>query len=335
MTLDGLVVVIEARRVPQGNSALGADPGRGNLDPDLETGASIPMLIDLPATGAVGADQFGVTLAVGSSGRFRPTAVVVEANGQPLASLRVDRAAITGVATSLLGTGPATMIDRVNSVDVQLSNPQALLYNADGDALAMGANTMLIGNELVQYGRAVALGGGGYRLSELVRGVRGTEHAIAGHASGERIVLLDSASLVAVAMDPAMIGAEVVARAYGVADDEADPPLFSLVAGGERLRPMSPCHVDVSVDAAAYTVRWVARRSGLVGWPASGGDEIGIASFEIRVTRGSGALVRTATGASLAIPIAEIAALGTGPVSIEVVERGTLPSRPARRTINA
>ncbi|MCY7398301.1 MAG: phage tail protein [Sphingomonas bacterium] len=136
VTLDGLVVVIEARRVPQGKSVLIGDAGRGTLDPDLATGQSRPILIDLPAIGVDTADQFGVTLAVGSNKRFRPTAMVVEANGQPLASLRVDRAAITGVATSLLSAGPTTLIDRVNSVDVLLSNAAALLYHADQDALA-------------------------------------------------------------------------------------------------------------------------------------------------------------------------------------------------------
>ena len=332
VTLDGLVAVIEARRVPQGASALAADPGRGNLDPDLTTGHSIPMLIDLPATGSASADQFGVTLAVGSDGRFRPTAVVLEANGQPLASLRVDRAAITGVATSLLAAGPALLIDRVNSVDVMLSHPAALLYHADGDALAMGANTMLIGGELIQFGRADALGGGGYRLSEVVRGLRGSEWAMTGHASGEACVLIEPASLARIPMDPGMIGAEVVARAFGVTDDEADPPTHAIIAGGDSLRPMSPCHLEVSVDAAAYTVRWVARRSVLVGWPASG-DETGAPTFEVRVTRGNGVLVQTTAVPSLVLPVAELAALGAGPIGFAVIEQGMVPSRAALLTL--
>ena len=335
VTLDGLVVVIETRRVPLGGSTLVADPGRGNLDPDVASGQSSPILIDLPATGVAFADQFGVTLAVGSSRRFRPTAMVVEVNGQPLASLRADRGAITGVATSLLGAGTATLIDRVNSVDVLLSNPAALLYHANGDALAMGANAMLIGRELVQFGRAVALGGGGYRLSELVRGRRGSEWTIPSHVSGEAIVLLDPASLMRIAMDPAMLGAEVVARAYGVADDGANPPSHAMPAGGESLRPMSPCHVEVSVTAAAYTMRWVARRSALVGWSASGGDEVGSASFEVTVTRGSGGLVRTTAAASLVLTLAEIAALGAGPITFKVIEQSAVPSRPALLTLNA
>ena len=334
VTIDGLVVVIEARRIHQGGSALPADPGRGNLDRDLATGGSIPMLVELPWSGLADVAPFGVVLAVGCNGRFRPTAVAIEANGQPLTSLRVDRAAITGVATTALPPGPSAVIDRVNSVDVALSNSASLLYHADADALAMGANMMLIGNELVQFGRAVPTGGGTYRLSELVRGARGTEWARTTHAISEKVVLIEPASLNAIAMDPAMLGAEVVARAYGVADDAADPPIATLVANGEGLRPLSPCHIDVIVDAATYVLSWVARRRA-IGWSASGADEAATASFAVTVRRTGGELSRVTGVSMLEIPATEIAALGIGPIEFEVIEQGNLASRPALLTLAA
>jgi hypothetical protein len=312
-----------------------ANAGRGNLAPDEAVGESVPMLIDLPMSGNAGADAFGVTLAVGSGGRFKPTIVVIEANGQPLASVRADRASLTGVATSVLVVGSATLIDRLNSVTVALSNPAGLLYHADQDALAMGSNAMLIGAELIQFGRAEALGGGAYRLSELLRGRRGTEFAIATHWSGEPIVLLDPASLVHVAIDSAIIGATVVARAYGVADDETAPPGATIVAGGESLRPLSPCHVSVEVDGAGTTLRWVARRASAFGWAAGGGDEVGAASFQVTVRRGGGVLSRVTANSFLTIAAAEIAALGSGAIEFDVIEQGMVPSRSALRTINA
>jgi hypothetical protein len=292
------------------------------------------MLFDLPWQGVAGGDGFGMTLAVGCNGRFRPTAVSIEANGEPLASLRVDRAAVTGVATTVLAAGPSAVIDRVNSVSVALSNPASLLYHADADALAMGANAMLIGNELIQFGRAVATGAGCYRLSELVRGCRGTEWARAQHSIGEAVVLIERSRLIWVGMDPAMIGAEVLARAYGLADDAADPPRSSLVANGESLRPLSPCHLGVAIDAGSYALSWVARRR-TAGWPANSGDEAGLASFAVTVRRGSGIITRLTNERSLAISAAEIAALGTGPIEFEVIEQGAVPSRPALLTLNA
>jgi len=291
------------------------------------------MLIDLPWTGGADAGRFGVTLAVGCSGRFKPTAVSLEANGQPLTSVRVDRAAITGVAITALAAGPSVVIDRVNTVCIVLSNPASLLYHADADALAMGANAMLIGNELIQFGRAVSIGAGTYLLSELVRGCRGTEWAAAQHAIGEAAVLIDPSSLVRIAMDPAMLGAEVVARAYGVADDAADPPRFALAANGESLRPLSPCHLDAAVDGATYLLSWVVRRR-TSGWSASSGDEAG-SSFAVTVRRGGGMLTRLTSTPVLTIAVAEIAALGTGPIEFEVIEQGDVPSRPALLTLNA
>jgi len=332
--LDGLVAVVEARRTHLSPSALAADPGRGNLDPDLATGQSIPLLIDLPWTTGAG-DPFGVTLAVGSSGRFKPTAVSVEVNGQPLTSLRVGRAAVTGAATTTLAAGPSAVIDCINSVDVALSDPAGLLYHADGDALAMGANAMLIGDELVQFGRAVPIGAGAYRLSDLVRGCRGTEWARASHTAGERIVMIEPSSLTQIVMDPAMLGAEVVARAHGVADDAADPPIATLAANGESLRPLSPCHLHADVDAATAVLSWVARRRTASGWSSGSADESDPASFAVTVRRGSGTLSRITSASSLAFAAAEIEALGTGPIAFELIEQGELASRPALLTLTA
>ena len=334
VTIDALVVVVAARRVHHGTSALAADPGRGNLDPDLSSGQSFPVLVHLPWMGAMGAGGLGVALALGCGGRFRSTVVAVEANGQPLASLRVDLPAITGVATTVLAKGSSRMVDRINSVSVALSNPASLLYHADADALAMGANAMLIGSELVQFGRAVPTGAGTYLLSELLRGCRGTEWAEAVHAVGEPIVLIEPARLTRVEMDPAMIGAEVVARAYGPADDAADPPRFALAANGEGLRPPSPCHLAIRTGPENYVVSWVERRW-TAGWSASSGDEAGAASFVLTVRRGSGTLVRTASERSLVIAAADIAALGTGPIQFELIENGDVASRPALLTLNA
>jgi hypothetical protein len=334
ITLDGLVTVVEARRVPGGASSLVADPGRGNLDPDQAFGRSIPVLLDLPASGMAEAGAFGVTFAIGCDGRFKPTAAALQANGQPLASLRIEHAAMIGAATSVLAAGQATIVDGINSLDVQLSNPQALLYHADRAALAMGANAMLVGMEIVQFGRALALGGGCYRLSQLLRGRRGTEWAVPGHQAGERIVLLDPASLVPVRMDPAMIGAVVEVRAYGIADDEADPPTAALPANGESLRPMSPCHLNASMDGDWCILRWVPRRAE-PGWSSGWADEGSTTGFAVTLRRGGGTIMTTTDVPQLAVPTSDLNALGSGPIEIEVIKQGILPSRPAMITLNA
>jgi hypothetical protein len=62
--------------------------------------------------------------------------------------------------------------DELSTVDVKLANPAHVLLNVDVDALMAGANLALLGDELVQFGRAEPMGSGSYRLSKLLRGRR-------------------------------------------------------------------------------------------------------------------------------------------------------------------
>jgi hypothetical protein len=62
------------------------------------------------------------------------------------------------------------------------------------DAIMAGANLALIGDELIQFGRAEQLGPGLFRLSHLLRGRRGTEWAAAGHSVGDVFCLRNIAT---------------------------------------------------------------------------------------------------------------------------------------------
>lgn len=53
-----------------------------------------------------------------------------------------------------------------------------------------GANNAIIGNEVIQFQYASALGGNAYRLSRLLRARKGTEWAVSGHNNGERFIYL-------------------------------------------------------------------------------------------------------------------------------------------------
>ena len=325
--IDGLVVIVEARRTHLPGGPLSADAGRSNSDPDAGIGMSVPLLLDLPAL-PIAASGLGVALAVGCTGPFKPTPVVVSANGQPLASLTISRAAITGQAVDVLQGGQSQLIDWVNSVEISCSNPGALLYHANSDALVMGANAAMLGRELIQFARADALGGGRYRLSGLLRGRRGTEWAMASHAAGEPFVILDPHSIAFATMDSAMLGAEVRALAYGVSDDEADPPEATVIAGGESLRELSPCQLRGTLDAAGLSLSWVPRRIDSFSWIDGDDPDTGGALFAVTVTRGAASLLRETGGTVLSISASELAALGSGALSVAVTELG--PNGPSR-----
>ena len=130
-----------------------------------------------------------------------------------------------------------------------------------------------------------------------------------------------------------MIGATVAVHAHGVADDEANPPTALGPAEGESLRPLSPCHLDASIAGSSLSMRWAARRAGS-GW--SGGNEgAATSTFEVTLRRDTGVLTRSTTASMVLVPMAEVSALGLGPIHIEVVEQGIVPSRPAITTVSA
>lgn len=212
----------------------------------------------------------------------------------------------------------------------------ALLFNADEDSLAMGANAVILGREAIQFSRAEALGGGHYRLSGLLRGRRGSEWAMAAHIIDEPFVLLDPHSLALVAMDRAMLGGLVEARAYGIADDEADPPLASVIAGGESLRPLSPCQVRGTIGATGLTLNWLPRRVEALSWVTGDDPDTSDARYSVSIERGGAEIVREVGIPTLDVDAAELAALGSGDVTVAVIETGpTGASRPALLTLAA
>jgi len=128
-------------------------------------------------------------------------------------------------------------------------------------AVLNGGNAAIVGNELIQFRDAALIGPQQYRISGLLRGRRGTEDAIAGHADGERFVLLSGvAGLARVAGAVGDIG---IARQYkaitaGASMDSAVPVEWANSARG--LKPLSPVQIGAGRDAAGtVTIKWQRR----------------------------------------------------------------------------
>ena len=133
---------------------------------------------------------------------WRAKAVEVTYGGQRIADQTSRRKAIMGTsATALPGTD--------GTVDVMLTDPEQWLVSCDESALDEGANLALLGGELIQFTTADALGSGQFRLSGLVRGVRGTE--VASHAAGDRFLLIEAQALKPIALPPWVAGYVVTA----------------------------------------------------------------------------------------------------------------------------
>ena len=317
-----------------------ADAGRNRPQVDLPHGPTTLQVIDLPQMGdSPEAAPFVAVAANGASGGWRRAYLMTSIDGGLTFADAGSTAlpAVIGRTVSVLPTGTADLIDRVNSVDVQLVHPGLTLNDADDDALLGGANLAMIGDEAFQFGRASPLGNGRWRLSELWRGRRGTEWASVGQATDAPFVLIDALTLSQVNALASVGGVRVMA--VGVGDVTG-----ALAAGpatvGAAVRPLAPVALTATVAAGDLAVNW--QRRSRDGWRWRDAVDVPIAeeSERYRVTKvvtGRPDLIVETTVPSwtyLATERAADLASGAATATISVVQIGALGvSRAATMTV--
>lgn len=236
--VDGLAVVIEARRAEAAVPMLTAEGGRSIGASDVAVTRTTLGLFEVPQ--ADGRNLLHV--AASSVGGFGAVPVELRVGGGLVASVAVTRKA-------RLGSLATAMTADALTVDIVLVDAGQLLLNADAAAIAAGANRAMIGHEMLQFASAEALGGGAYRLGGLVRGVRGTGWAAGAHPVGGSFCLVDGAAMVPVAIDEAMAGETILATAFGLADAEPMPSA-SLTYVGQSMSVVPPAMVTSPTGGA-------------------------------------------------------------------------------------
>jgi putative tail protein len=269
--IDGMVVVVDAVPAAVPATPLPADPGRSVPDPDLIVGRTGLLLFELPDAGAAPAAEVTAWLAGSNEGLWKPVPVIAGLGNQPLPATALTRRAVLGRTETVLDARCPLLIDVISSVQVRLANGSQFLLHADDDALAAGENLALVGQELLQFGRAQQLGDGRYRLSRLLRGRHGTEWAAGGHGIGETFCLVDPGCLQPVVLAPSAVGAELRCTAHGIGDS-APLPGATRVLSGETLRPPSPCHLNAVRSGGDWRVSWVRRSHRSRAWIDLVGD---------------------------------------------------------------
>lgn len=171
--------------------------------------------------------------------------------------------AVLGTVVTPPGAGASTLEDRAGAVVVALAHAEMTLADADTTSLARGANLALVGDELVQFGSAERIDATRWRLTSLWRGRRGTEGAIGRSVAGDRFVLLEPETLVALDLPVTTIGTEVQVMASGVGDVGAAIGTSAPI-GGASVAPPAPVHLAVRHDGDAARLTWVRRSR--AGW---------------------------------------------------------------------
>lgn len=287
LVFENMVIELELVPLSGAMASLQGDAGRSLTQLDSPHGPTRIELIDLPPlTESAPREPALVIAAAGELPGWRQAALLASTDGGQTWEDAGQTAApaIIGDAVTVLGTASAGLFDRDNFVDVKLLNASMQLSDADNMRMLSGANRAIIGKEVIQFGRAEPRGGDVWRLSNLLRGRRGTEAAIAGHAVGDRFVLLESESLAL--LDPRFATPGVKVMAVGIADD-LSPPVATTSPIGAALTPLSPVHPQLSRESNGDNmISWIRRSR--EGWAWRDGVDAPIGeeseSYRIDVT---------------------------------------------------
>lgn len=240
------VASVSARETPAGN----APPPKS--DPVLDA-AHLP-----PSPDALGSTR----LALGSFAQPWPGSVGVtdELTGTTLAQLSTG--ATLGELLDPLPPGAMFTWDDAHAVTVLLYGGH--LSSRDDDEVLAGANCMAVETdsgrwEVIGFAAAELIAPASYRLTRLLRGQMGTDHAIGPAAAGNRVMLLDG-RVAQVPVSAAWLDTSVELRSFAGpfdAEGEVSTALIDL----DAILPLAPVHLSATrgVGSSDVSLSWMRR----------------------------------------------------------------------------
>ncbi len=225
------------------------------------------LLVDINAGGAVTA--FGTSSDPAVSGSDWQT---VTFN---------DRRVVHGHVLNTLGSGHSAVFDYGNHIDVFLIDTSMIFDQAtEGDVLQGQTNMLVVGDEVLQFTTAQDNGNGNWRLSGLLRGLRGTEWAMSTHVAGERLIRLATLSVKRVTHDQKYLQIAGTYKALTVQEATDDEAPFNFTNTGVSLKPYAPdvrhAHRD---ETGQLIIDWQPRNRQNGSW-LSGQDVVLDQTFE-------------------------------------------------------
>jgi putative tail protein/concanavalin A-like lectin/glucanase superfamily protein len=252
------------------------------VDTDTEAGTSTDTTLRIWSNNAlrdIDADSIGVYVAVAGAtdGGDWPGAILMVSRDSGASYQSIEEltdASTIGVANTILAASPTEVgtgeIDTTNTVDILITHETSLPPTSASLAEVLnGANVAYLGDECIQFVTVTPLGSNVYRLSNLLRGRRGTDAYWGTHtgAGTERFILLDNGGgSVRVELLPGDVGVTLQFKAVTFGQEIAAVSPTSLLITGFEFKPYAGVdlrgtrHVPATND---WTVDWVERtRSG-------------------------------------------------------------------------
>lgn len=271
---DGAVRQVEARAFSAAFSVFagGAEERRSNGASGAEGFAPEVLFLDLPCHDGTAPEDSARIAALAKP--WRPIIISASPGTEGYRQrVLLDRPAMIGTLAMPLISGPPGRFDRKNTILVDLpfgevSSPAELsVLNGESRLAIKAANGVW---EIVAFAKAEEIAPSRWRLSSLLRGLAGTEDALAaGAPKGAPVVVLDQA------VQPLGLAASErgrrlswIAEAAGMAGAMSGP--FAFEGGLRALTPLAPVHLSAERRGDGVLFRW--KRRGRVeadGWDAS------------------------------------------------------------------
>ena len=294
------------------------------IDEPIETATALE-LFDLPIPHLTTDNQPAIVLAASSSSpTWNRASVAVHVGRQSITVPAPLRKSLLGSANSSLGPGDPYLLDLASTVEVRLLDPNQWLNSCDDDALAGGCNLAVLGDEVIQFGKAEQLDGNVFELGRLLRGRFGTEWASGTHARRERFLLIQPDTIRVLPLGGWAIGSRVTAELIRVGKDVVQT---SMDFGGESLRPPSPVDLrTVPGSDGSLAFCWTPRSR--FGWTWIEGIEAPVGEsrerYAITIATDAGQLELQSDAPLLELNGSQVARLGSGHATIEVRQIGDL-----------
>ncbi|MGE6743510.1 baseplate multidomain protein megatron [Allorhizobium pseudoryzae] len=185
----------------------------------------------------------------------------------------IERPAIVGRLSQNFAGGAFGRFDRVGAVELDLFFGS--LSSVSETAVLSGANRLAVlaangGWEVLAFAGAEEIAPGRWRLKTLLRGLAGTEDAMAaGAVAGAAVVLLDEGAVpMGISADERGLAFNWLVESLGSGSGRSGPFRF---AGGMRAEtPLAPVHARARRSLSGVRLSWVRRsRAGADDWEAS------------------------------------------------------------------
>lgn len=284
--------------------AVGAEAATRLILPDL------PLLRDVDDAGSAGSRAYYLMAGFGSPG-WPGAALYRSPDGSAWAQVgRALSEAAWGATANALGSPRSPFsTDEENSLTVFMTTGGDRLESVTQEALVNGANAALVLKasgepEIIQFREVTLNPDGSYTLRGLLRGRRGTDVFVDGHAAGELFVLLDPDDVETLAVSLGDLDLPRSWRAVGFGTLFEDAETLVQSHSGRDLKPYAPCNVKAVKSGSPENIAlsWVRRtRIGGELKDGTGTVPLGEASeaYEVDILDGpGGAVLRTLASTS-------------------------------------